>query len=143
MAAIRRRTKIVATIGPASSSRESLVALVEAGVDAFRMNFSHGSHAEHAEVARLVREVQSELQKGLALIADLQGPKLRIGELDEPRVLLKDEEVLVVGEQHAVDSELPVAPAVIGEVLRPGHDVLIDDGLVRLRVQEVEQGKAM
>ena len=86
--------------------------------------------------------MQSELQKGLALIADLQGPKLRIGELTAPRVLLKDDEVLVVGEQHAVDSELPVAPAVIGDVLRPGHDVLIDDGLVRLAVEEVREGRA-
>jgi pyruvate kinase len=137
-----RRTKIVATIGPASSSRAQLVALVEAGVDAFRLNFSHGTHPQHAEVAHLVREVQSDLRKALALIADLQGPKLRIGELPEPRMLLKGEEVLVVGEEHPVDSELPVAPAVIGEVLRPGHDVLIDDGLVRLSVETVNEGRA-
>jgi pyruvate kinase len=143
MSADPRRTKIVATIGPASSSQESLTALVRAGVDAFRMNFSHGTHDEHAEVAHLVRAVQSDLQKALALIADLQGPKLRIGELERPRLLAKDEEVLVVGEERAVDSELPVAPAVIGDVLQPGHDVLIDDGLVRLAVQEVREGRAL
>src|SRR5579862_3892893 len=142
MSADPRRTKIVATIGPASSSLESLIELVNAGVDAFRMNFSHGTHDEHAEVARLVRATQSQLQKPLALIADLQGPKLRIGDLDEPRILLKGEEILVVGEQHAVNGSLPIAPAVIGEVLRPGHDILIDDGLVRLAVQEVEHGRA-
>src|SRR5438876_6801594 len=79
-----RRTKIVATLGPASDSREKLHALVAAGVDAARLNLSHGTHAEHAERARVVREVESEAGRPVALIADLQGPKLRIGELAEP-----------------------------------------------------------
>ena len=143
MSADPRRTKIVATIGPASSSREVLAALAVAGVDAFRMNFSHGTHDQHAAAAKAVREVQTQLQKALALIADLQGPKLRIGDLEAPRVLVKGEEVTVVGEQVATDGELPVAPEVIGEVLRPGHDVLIDDGLVRLTVEEVKDGRAL
>jgi pyruvate kinase len=138
----RRRTKIVATIGPVSSSHDAVRELVETGVDAIRLNLSHGTQADHADRARVVREVQEETGKPLALIADLQGPKLRIGDLPAPRVLLKDDEVDVVGEQVAVDGEIPVAPAVIGEVLRPGHDVLIDDGLVRLTVQEVAQGRA-
>jgi len=142
MAAVRRRTKIVATIGPVTSTHDAIRGLVEAGVDAIRLNLSHGTHHDHAARARVVREVQEEMGKPLALIADLQGPKLRIGDLLGPRMLLKDEEVYVVGEQTAIDSELPVAPAVIGEVLRPGHDVLIDDGLVRLAVEEVENGRA-
>ena len=142
MAAVRRRTKIVATIGPVTSTHDAIRDLVDAGVDAIRLNLSHGTHHDHAARARTVREVQEETGKPLALMADLQGPKLRIGDLPAPRVLLKDEEVLVVGEQIAIDSELPVAPAVIGEVLRPGHDVLIDDGLVRLAVEEVEHGRA-
>jgi len=143
MATDRRRTKIVATIGPATSTHEAVRELVEAGVDAIRMNFSHGSHEDHGARAALVRNVQAEVGKPLCLIADLQGPKLRIGDLEAPRMLLKDEEILVVGEQHAVDSELPVAPAVIGDVLRPGHDILIDDGLVRLTVTEIDHGRAM
>src|SRR5438093_3750623 len=142
MAAVRRRTKIVATIGPVTSTHDAIRGLVDAGVDAIRLNLAHGTHHDHAARARVVREVQEETGKPLALIADLQGPKLRIGDLPGPRILLKDEEVLVVGEQTAIDSELPVAPAVIGEVLRPGHDVLIDDGLVRLAVEEVEHGRA-
>src|SRR6478609_8908844 len=142
MAAERRRTKIVATIGPVSSTHDQVRALVDAGVDAIRLNLSHGNHQNHAERVQVVREVQDEIGKPLALIADLQGPKLRIGDLPSPRILLKDEEVIVVGEQSAANGELPVAPAVIGEVLRPGHDVLIDDGLVRLSVQEVQHGRA-
>src|SRR5512146_566152 len=143
MATVRRRTKIVATIGPVSSSHDVMRELVDAGVDAVRLNLSHGTHEDHAASARMVREVQDEVGRPLALIADLQGPKLRIGDLPAPRVLLKDEEILVVGELAAVDGELPVAPAVIGDVLRPGHDVLIDDGLVRLTVQEVDHGRAL
>jgi pyruvate kinase len=136
-----RRTKIVATIGPATSTKEAVRALAEAGMDAARLNFSHGTHAEHAELARTVRAVQEELGRPLALIADLQGPKLRIGELAQPRVLRTGDEVTVAGEEAASDGELPIAPAVAGEVLRPGHDVLIDDGHVRLAVEDVTGGR--
>src|SRR5947208_10963918 len=138
----RRKTKIVATIGPVSSTHDTIRQLVDAGVDAVRLNLSHGTHEDHAARVQLVREVQEESGEPLALVADLLGPKLRIGDLPAPRILLRGEEVLVVGEQSSIDSELPVAPAVIGEVLRRGHDVLIDDGLVRLAVVEVEQGRA-
>jgi pyruvate kinase len=142
MAADRRRTKIVATLGPASATPEQVRELVAAGVDAARLNLSHGSHEDHATRAAVVREIQADIGRPVAIIADLQGPKLRIGELSAPRSLLKGEEVTVVGESQAANGELPVAPAVIGEVLRPGHDVLIDDGLVRLAVVEVEAGRA-
>jgi pyruvate kinase len=137
-----RRTKIVATLGPVSSAAEQVTALADAGVDAFRLNLSHGNHADHAERIRVVREVQHELDKPLALIADLQGPKIRVGALAQPWLLTTGDEVVVAGEEQARDGELPVAPAVIGEVLQPGHEVLIDDGLVRLRVEEVSGGRA-
>jgi pyruvate kinase len=137
-----RRTKIVATIGPASGSKESIEALVRAGMDGARLNFSHGTHDQHAEWARLVREVQEEVRRPLALIADLQGPKLRIGDLEQPIDLERGEEVIVAGGSQAEDGCLPVSPAVIGEVLRPGHEVLIDDGHVRLLVRDVSQGRA-
>ncbi len=137
-----RRTKIVATLGPASESHDQLRALVAAGMDAARLNLSHGTHADHAERARRVREVAAEAGRPVALIGDLQGPKLRVGKLEEPVVLTRGEIVIICAEESARDGELPVAPAVIGEVLEPGHDVLIDDGLVRLRVNEVEHGRA-
>ncbi|HYZ17999.1 MAG TPA: pyruvate kinase [Gaiellaceae bacterium] len=137
-----RRTKIVATIGPSSSSREMLLALAQAGMDSARLNFSHGSHEEHAQRVANVRAVQEEIGRPLALIADLQGPKLRVGELAEPVTLARGEEVFVAAEDGSLDGTLPVSPAAIGEVLQIGHDVLIDDGLVRLRVEEVERGRA-
>jgi pyruvate kinase len=141
-AAASRRTKIVATVGPASSSRDTLLALASTGMDAVRLNFSHGAHDEHAEVARLVRDIQGEIGRPLALIADLQGPKLRIGDLDAPITLARGETIVVTAAENGGNGELPVAPAVIGDVLRPGHDVLIDDGHVHLRVEEVARGRA-
>jgi pyruvate kinase len=137
-----RRTKIVATLGPVSSSRETVLALGQAGIDAARLNFSHGTHEEHAERVRLVREVQEELGRPIAVIADLQGPKLRVGELEEPVVLGRDDEVVLAFDETAGDGELPIAPAAIGEVLQAGHEVLIDDGLLRFRVERVKGGRA-
>jgi len=136
-----RRTKIVATIGPASSDKERLRALVAAGVDAARLNFSHGSHDDHATFVRRLREVQEETRRPLAVIADLQGPKLRVGHLDAPVQLRPGGEVDLVGGDTADDGALPVMPSIIGDVLRPGHDVLIDDGLIRLQVESVERGR--
>ncbi len=137
-----RRTKIVATIGPASAGL--IPELIEAGMDAARLNFSHGTHAEHAEHARLVRRAQRELGKPLAVIADLQGPKLRVTDLPQPIVLARGQEV-VVGPDGAAGSkvDVPVSPSVIGDVLEPGHEVLIDDGHVRLRVERVERPLAV
>jgi pyruvate kinase len=137
-----RRTKIVATIGPASANKEMITALVHAGMDGARLNFSHGTHDQHAEWASLVREVQEEVGRPLALIADLQGPKLRIGDLEAPMGLERGNDIVVAGGTTSTDGCLPVSPAVIGEVLRPGHEVLIDDGHVRLLVRDVEQGRA-
>ena len=136
-----RRTKIVATLGPASATPEYVLGLARAGMDAARLNFSHGTHEQHAEYAKLVREAQEEVGRPIALIADLQGPKLRIGELAQPITLDDGDEIVVTGDGER-DGELPVRPAVVGQVLQPGHDVLIDDGLVRLRVEAVEQGRA-
>jgi pyruvate kinase len=138
-----RKTKIVATIGPASSDKATMTALVEAGANAMRLNFSHGSHEEHAERARLVREIEQQSGwRTLALIADLQGPKLRVAELAEPITLSVGDEVVVAGVDSATDGAIPVAPTVIGDVLQPGHEVLIDDGHIRLRVEEVDGGRA-
>jgi pyruvate kinase len=141
-AAASRRTKILATIGPASSSAERLASMLGAGMDAARMNFSHGTHDEHARACDLIRSLQREAGRPLALVADLQGPKLRIGDLPAPVTLIRGTEIVVVPEEAARDGELPVSPSVIGDVLQPGHEMLIDDGLVRLRVAAVEHGRA-
>ncbi|HUH15522.1 MAG TPA: pyruvate kinase [Gaiellaceae bacterium] len=142
MAVIPRRTKIVATIGPASAEPGVLAQLVEL-IDGARLNFSHGTHEDHATSAEAIRAAQAETGRPVALIADLQGPKLRIGELAEPIELRRGGEVTISGEDGARDGDLPIAPAVLGSILQPGFDVLIDDGAVRLRVGKVERGRAV
>jgi pyruvate kinase len=119
-----------------------LRALARAGMNAARLNLSHGTHEDHAERAERVRAAEADVGHPIALIADLQGPKLRVGDLEEPVVLRRGEDITVCAEDAATNGELPVAPAVIGDVLKPGHDVLIDDGLVRLRVGDVAEGRA-
>jgi pyruvate kinase len=136
-----RRTKIVATIGPASSSPEVLMQLM-ATIDGARLNFSHGTADDHRARAEAIRAAQEETGRPVALIADLQGPKLRVGDLEEPVQLERGDEVTIAGEDGAKDGDLPIAPAVLGSVLKPGFDVLIDDGAVRLRVAQVERGRA-
>ena len=137
-----RRTKIVCTIGPASSSPETIDRLVEAGLDAARLNFSHGTPDQHAEWAELVRAAQKRARRPLALIADLQGPKLRIGDLADPLVLVEGDQVDVTSETNGEPRSLPISPPVLQQVLLPGHDVLIDDGRVRLRIDEVNDVRA-
>src|SRR5690349_24544625 len=112
-AELPRRTKIGATLGPASSSRETVLELARAGMDAARLNFSHGSHEDHAEMMRLVRDVSAEMERPIAIIADLQGPKVRIGELGEPVTLDRGDEVIVAAEEAASDGELPVSPTAV------------------------------
>jgi pyruvate kinase len=141
MAGFDRRTKIVATIGPASSDERVLARLIEAGMDGARLNFSHGTHDDHARSARLVREAQAVAGRPIALIADLQGPKLRIGDLAEPVELEAGETVVVVSPDDAREGDLPVAPPVLAAVIGVGQDVLVDDGHVRLRVTEVDGGR--
>ena len=113
MALVPRRTKIVATIGPASSAPEALEPLMHV-IDGARLNFSHGTREDHAARAEAIRAMQKETGRPVALIGDLQGPKLRIGELPEPRYLMRGDEVTISGEDVAQDGDLPIAPAVLG-----------------------------
>jgi pyruvate kinase len=137
-----RRTKIVATIGPVSSSVDAVRALIEAGMDGARLNMSHGTQDDHAGRAEVVREAETASGRPIALIADLQGPKLRVCALPAPITLERGSHVVIAGEDAAQGDDIPVSPSVLGLVLQRGHDVLIDDGNVRLQVERVERGRA-
>lgn len=133
-----RSAKIVATLGPASSSKERILALAEAGADVFRFNFSHGSHADHAERFRVVREVEALVGRPIGLIADLQGPKLRVGRIEGGRVALTRGEPFRLDLDAATPGDRRRAPLPHPEifaVLMPGHELLLDDGKIRLRVE--------
>ena len=131
-----RSARILATLGPASSSLERIRALAEAGADVFRLNFSHGSHADHAERLKLIRQVEQELERPIGVLMDLQGPKLRVGRFADGKVTLapgarfrldlSPEE----GDVHRANLPHPE----IFAALEAGTELLLDDGKLRLRV---------
>ncbi|MCU0647717.1 MAG: pyruvate kinase [Gemmatimonadaceae bacterium] len=131
------RTKVVGTLGPASNTREAITALIEAGLDVARINFSHGTHEQHAATIALVRDVARELSKPVAILGDLQGPRIRIGALDEPIAIEVGQEVVLAPEEIAIEGEIPVTyDQLAGDVQVKGR-ILIDDGLLELRVTDV------
>src|ERR1044071_7189269 len=93
------KTKIVATVGPASNSKEMLLALAKEGVDIFRLNFSHGSHEDHLKVINFVREINAENGYQIALLQDLQGPKIRVNEVEDGTVIERGKEITITTKQ--------------------------------------------
>lgn len=136
-----RRAKIVATVGPASNSPEMLKSLFLAGVDTFRLNFSHGSHEDHAAVYHRIRALESELGASIGILQDLQGPKIRIGVLSESRLDLRKGSAIrfICGSEPGTGMlDIPLPHREIFEAVKPGDDLLIDDGRVRVRVRGIE-----
>jgi pyruvate kinase len=135
-----RRTKIVATIGPASRDPETLVRLVEAGMDVARLNYSHGTLDEHAETMQRVRDAAGRVGRPVAVLQDLPGPKLRIGPLREDVVELAAGDTLTLscGDESEGDAEhMSVSWAGLAEAVEPGSVMYLADGSVRLRVATV------
>lgn len=132
----RRCAKIVATLGPASEDRGTIRALVRAGVDVFRLNFSHGSHAEHADRYKIIRELEAELQRPVSILQDLQGPKIRVGLLAGDELTLKPGQIVqFVCEREASKPEhIPLPHPEVFDAVAPGHYLLIDDGRRRLEI---------
>ncbi len=134
-----RQTKIIATLGPASNTEEKIEQLARAGADVFRMNFSHGTHEEHAAVHRAIRKVEAKLGTSIAILADLQGPKLRIGVVPTGRHSIAAGDSITFGLTVDSDHSVPFPHPEIYQTLDVGHIVLIDDGRIRLRVTEANQ----
>jgi pyruvate kinase len=135
-----RRTKIIATLGPASASDKVIRELVAAGVDVFRLNFSHGTHDTHEAVIEKVRLASKEAGRTVALLQDLSGPKIRTGRLKGggPVLLnLGDALDLVVGDSEGDAHRVSTTYADLPKAVRPGDALLLDDGHIQLRVEEV------
>ncbi len=135
------RTKIVATIGPASSTPERIAALIDAGVSVFRMNFSHGDHATHEASYRAIREIADAKGRAIGILQDLQGPKLRIGELrDGGPVLLTEGDIFRICTRPIAGTAEMASTSYerFGRDLKPGDPVLIDDGKLRFEVTGIE-----
>jgi pyruvate kinase len=134
-----RRARIVATLGPASSSPEMIRKLFDSGVDVFRLNFSHGSHADHRERYEVIRSVEKEVGQPIAILQDLQGPKIRLGMVNGGRVMLEKGEIVrfVLAKESAEAHTLPLPHKEIFDAVMPKHHLLIDDGKVRLQVERI------
>ncbi len=140
-----RKAKILATLGPASSDKETIAALFTAGADVFRINMSHASHDVMRRLVKTIREVETELAEPIGILADLQGPKLRIG------AFANHDAVIAPGQAFVLDSDpspgsserVEVPHPEVLAALRPGHRLFLDDGKVRLRVTEASKERAV
>jgi pyruvate kinase len=132
------RTKIVATVGPATDTRDRIMEICQAGVDVIRINFAHGAADQHRRVVDWVREVADELGRPIAVLADLAGPKIRIGALAGPVTLTPGEEVTLVPADEAAGNELPTTYRELARDVAPGSRILLDDGRLELRVLETQ-----
>lgn len=131
-------TKIVATLGPASSTPEAIRALLEAGVNVCRINFSHGTHAQHAQTIAHVRAAATALGLPVAILGDLQGPRIRIGVLPEPFEVTAGQALTFVPEAHATGEDVPVTYDDIARDVQVGATILVNDGLLAFEVQRIE-----
>ncbi|MEQ8239723.1 MAG: pyruvate kinase [Cyclobacteriaceae bacterium] len=135
-----KRTKIVATIGPASRNKETLRELIKAGANVFRLNFSHGAHEDHKETIDMVRELNDEMGTHVALLQDLQGPKIRVGKVENDGVKLTPGQQLIISTQEILGTSERVSTVYAGITndVKPGDTILVDDGNIELETIRVE-----
>src|ERR1041385_4003130 len=133
-----RSARIVATLGPATSTPERIEALFRAGVDVFRLNFSHGVHADHKARIDTIRALEKRVGRPIAILMDLQGPKLRLGTFSDGKVAIERGQkfLLTLDPAPGDATRAPLPHKEIFEALTPGADLLLDDGKVRLKVTE-------
>ena len=135
----QKRTKIVATVGPACDTYEKLLSLVQAGVNVFRLNFSHGSHEDKKDVIEKIRLIIKNEPYNIAILGDLQGPKIRVGDLEDGKVLLKEGEEVIFTTEKMVGTQqkLYVSYPNLTKDILAGERIFLDDGKMELKVLEV------
>lgn len=135
----RQKTKIVATIGPASSSKENLLKLVKEGADVFRLNFSHGSHEDHKQVIDNITEIIEEYHVTIGILADLQGPKIRVGEIQDGRLELIKGDIITFTNTPCMGNrdKIYLSYENFSKDVKVGNKVLVDDGKLVLEVVEI------
>ncbi len=133
----RARAKIVCTLGPASATDDVVGALIDAGMDVARLNFSHGTHAEQAATIARVRAAAASRARPIAILGDLQGPRIRIGELAAPLMLTTGQDLVLVPEHVAGPGEVPITYEALAADVHAGDRILINDGLLEVMVLDV------
>src|SRR6267378_6960351 len=139
------KTKIVCTLGPASSTVEQIAPMVRSGMDVARINFSHGTHAEHLQTLKNLKIASSDLGEPVSVIQDLQGPKIRIGELHPPTIELKQNATVSIStnDDKSRDGLLSTTYKNLPRDVRPGDRVLLDDGKIELRVLSTREDEVL
>lgn len=137
----QRRTKIVATIGPATSSPEVLRAIIEAGATTLRLNFSHGTHEDHQRNIRLIRQISFELNQPVGILQDLQGPKIRLGRFEKGSIVLAKGDPFILTSRPVVGTQTisSVTYEPLADEVPEGAMILLDDGRVEMRVEKVDR----
>lgn len=130
-----RRAKIICTIGPATFSKQHIERMILAGMDVARINCSHGTKEQHIEIVRLVREASQKLGKHVAMLFDLRGPRMRVGDLEREIELRSGETVTLVTEAYAAACEIPIQSPYLAVSVKAGQKLLIDDGRIELMVK--------
>ncbi len=133
-------TKIVATVGPSSNTKEKLLELIVAGVNVFRLNFSHGTHKDHEKVIELIKELNKTFSYNIGILQDLQGPKIRIGEVENGCVEIKEGDDLIISTEDLVGNRDKISTTYTSLVrdVKAGDSILIDDGKIELKVYKVD-----
>ncbi|HCY02162.1 MAG TPA: pyruvate kinase, partial [Erythrobacter sp.] len=140
-----RKVKILATVGPASRSPEMLARLFKAGVDAFRVNMSHGEHADHAQTIETIRTLEKRFMRPIAILADLQGPKLRVGKFKDGQAVIRHSGHFTLDRNPEPGDDTRVElphPELFG-LLAKGQRLLINDGKIRLRVIRADENEIL
>ena len=136
----QRKTKIVATVGPTSESRESLIQLAQAGVNVFRLNFSHGTHEDHLERLQTIRSISEEMGLNLTILQDLQGPKIRVGEVENNGVEINPGDKITITSDPVIGTASLVSTVYknLPQDVQEGEHILIDDGNLELIVNDTD-----
>lgn len=137
-----RKTKIIATIGPASEQEETLEKLMFLGIDGARLNFSHGSHEWHGRMIKIIRKLEKKLKKRVAIIADTQGPKIRLGSLPVVGIEIKNGQEITIdtGTDEFHENKIPLPSPLFLKGVKAGHMVFLDDGAMQIKITG-KQGK--
>lgn len=135
-----KNAKIICTIGPASDSEEMLVKLVKAGMNIARLNFSHGTHEEHLQKIKRIRKVSEQTGKPIAILQDLQGPKIRVGTFENPPIQLNPGDLFTITTEKIQGNEHIVSTSYknLSKDVKPGDYILVNDGLIKLKVQKTK-----
>ncbi|HSI91514.1 MAG TPA: pyruvate kinase [Adhaeribacter sp.] len=140
------KTKIIATVGPSSNTYETLLALIKAGTDVFRLNFSHGTHEDHLKVIQTVRQINKEHKMNICLMQDLQGPKIRLGDIKDGHIeIVPGQRLKIISDDDliGVPGRLSTIYKHLAQDVRVGDTILIDDGKIEMRVVDTDHEKVV